>query len=153
MLNLIIDTDVAHDDMYAILILLHAHVRGELKIHAFTTVTGVLPTQKGYITLQRLIKTLQLEIPVFMGCDKFFKGKGHLFTEAEWWNTWKDRALGFGDALKLEQYKMTQKVSEDDAVNYLLKKVNEDTKYTLVCLGPLTNIARAIEKCVECCKK
>lgn len=134
--KIIIDTDPGIDDAVAILLALAA--KDELDVIGLTTVNGNVGVEQ---VTQNLFKILNVagrrDIPVYKGnfkplmrenehCEEFHgdDGLGN---------------LGFDETEGC--------VEKESATDYLIRKVREEKgQITLVPIGPLTNIAEAIQK-------
>lgn len=136
MKKIIIDCDPGIDDSLALLMALNS---SELEIVGITTVSGNVNAEKG---ARNALKVLELaninNIPVYVGEMTPLSRK---FINAE--DTHGQDGLGekgYGDDKK---YKL-----EYGAVDFILEQVkNGDT--TIVALGPLTNLAKALMKSPE----
>jgi inosine-uridine nucleoside N-ribohydrolase len=145
---LIIDTDVGHDDLFAIGMLLRQHVLGTIRIHAFTTVKGLTTSIAGYKILKRLLLFCGLhdQIQVLCGYDSAFdKHNAHLFTEAEWMTEQMKHKFEFvADDILLPPYVVgPTEEPNHNVVSTVLQWIAdaEDQTFQLLCLGPLSNIA------------
>jgi inosine-uridine nucleoside N-ribohydrolase/formylmethanofuran dehydrogenase subunit E len=126
--TVIIDTDCAIDDMRAISILLS---RPEITIEAITTCDGSLPPDEGAIKVKSLINEFnRSDIPV---------ARGDIQKEIN--PPWREfnRQINWGD----------EKINGEIDLNAVSlcedKLKNADESIILICLGPLTNIARLIK--------
>lgn len=136
MQKIIIDTDPGIDDAIAILLALSA--RKELEVLALTTVNGNVGLDK---VTKNAFKILEIagrnDIPVYKGSAEPLV-RVHEHCEAFHGDD------GLGNLQMAESQRMPE---EEDAVDYLTRKVREDKgNITLVPIGPLTNIAKAIQK-------
>jgi pyrimidine-specific ribonucleoside hydrolase len=129
---LIIDTDAGYDDLLAILYLLGD---SSLEIEAITVVSGLttnLPLA-GNVLRYVLEYTGRPGIPVYLGSADPWKG-GHR-CPAAWTNK-----IG-----RLEWPHPAQPVESGGAVDFLARKFAESAERQMLALGPLTNIAGALE--------
>lgn len=134
--KIIIDTDPGIDDAVAILLALAA--KDELDVVGFTTVNGNVGVEQVTKNLFQILDVAgRNEIPVYKGNAKpLMREKGH----CEEFHG--DDGLG---NLGLDEIK--GKVEEEAATDYLIRKVREEKgEITLVPIGPLTNIAEAVQK-------
>lgn len=145
MASLIIDTDVGHDDLFAIGMLLKQHVENKLRIHAFTTVKGLTTPVVGYQILKRLLSFCHLEdeIRVVCGYDSAFDQQhSHLFTDAAWMtDELRHKFEHVADDIVLPPF--VGEEPKHNVVSSVLQWIAdaEDQTYQLLCLGPLTNLA------------
>lgn len=134
--KIIIDTDPGIDDAVAILLALAA--KDELDVVGMTTVNGNVGVEQVTKNLFKILRIAERnDIPVYKGnakplmremdhCEEFHgdDGLGN---------------LGFEDTEVC--------VGNESATDYLIRKVKEEKgEITLVPIGPLTNIAEAIQK-------
>lgn len=136
MQKIIIDTDPGVDDAIAILLALSA--KEELEVLAITTVNGNVDVEK---TTQNAFKILKIagrdDIPVYKGNAKPLMRENDHCEEYH-----GDDGLG---NLNLEV--STREPEKETATDFLIRKVREEQgEITLVPIGPLTNIAEAVQK-------
>jgi inosine-uridine nucleoside N-ribohydrolase len=136
---MIIDTDVGFDDLLAILFLMAS---GQ-KIEAFTTVNGIADPQTGAATLLRMQELLAAPnpvanpIPVYIGLSD----QPNSFPE-EWRN--QASILNWGSP-------QTLKPQTTPAVEFLQGVFTQNQRAVqLLTIGPLTNIAAAIQPTPVC---
>lgn len=130
----IIDTDMGYDDVMAIAMLLAANVQ----IAGITTVNGLAHADRGAANMLRLLARVgRQDIPVAVGADMALTGD-HAFE-----TSWRDEA----DALLGITLPPTDLESvSSPASEYLVNTVNKcPGQAVLLCLGPLTNIALALQ--------
>lgn len=137
MQKIIIDTDPGIDDAIAILLALAA--KDEVDLLALTTVTGNVGLN---YTAPNACKILTLaertDIPVYRGCAETYENKGEADAGEVHGNDGLG-GIGFPDVEKQPE--------EEHAVDFLIRKARElKGELVLVPIGPLTNIARAVEK-------
>ena len=136
--KVIIDCDPGIDDALALLLALHAP---ELEILGITIVCGNVPTTQG---AENALKVLQfanrLDIPVYLGEAKPLQRD---YVDAM--DTHGSDGLG-------ETYlpNVTQTRPHKDAISFLAKTLSQQTKVSIIALGPLTNIARLLQKYPNC---
>ena len=130
----IIDTDTASDDAVAILMALEW---GDVEVEAVTIVSGNMPVEQGSINARYTIELCNKSTPVYIGCDKPLKKKRE---HADWYHG--------PDGMGGMNYPSPKNSSlEESAIDFLINSFrNAPGEITLVTLGPLTNIAVAIEK-------
>ena len=132
--EVIIDTDPGVDDALALLAALHSP---ELKIHGITVVAGNVKLPVGVRNALRLVAaSKRTDVPVAAGADKPLKRK--LVTAEN-----VHGADGLGGASIPDT---NMKPTEESAVNLIRRVVHSNAgKITIIALGPLTNIAQALD--------
>lgn len=127
--TVIIDTDCGFDDMRAITLLL---ARNEVEVKAIVTSDGTLSPPEGTKKVRSLLHEFERdEIPVAAGYElKGINPPFRHFAESISWGSLPDEDVTNQDAV--------------GCISDILESENE--KVTLLCLGPLTNIARTIMK-------
>lgn len=136
MKKIIIDTDPGIDDAIAILLALSA--KQELDVVALTTVNGNVTVDKNTKNACRILEIAgRCDIPVYRGSDKPLVRKVHSCEAVH-------GADGLGNINLPEPVKVPEK---EDAVAFLIRKAEEEKgELTLLPIGPLTNIAKAVQK-------
>ncbi|MBN2459820.1 nucleoside hydrolase [Candidatus Woesearchaeota archaeon] len=130
--DVIIDTDPGHDDAMALMLALKSQI---FKVHAITTVAGNSGIENTTRNVRFILKLLEREdIPVYSGAKKPLKRE--LVT-----------AVVHGKSgLEGIDPKNPAKLT-NNAVSKIISIVKENPgKITLITLGPLTNIAKAIKQ-------
>ena len=135
--NVIIDTDPGQDDAVAILLALASPE--EINLLGLTAVAGNVPlnlTVKNARTICELAK--MKNISIFKGCDKPLKR--NLVTAEH-----VHGKTGLDGIILPEP---TMPIKESHAVDFIIETIRENPRYaiTICALGPLTNIAMALEK-------
>lgn len=141
--KIIIDTDPGIDDALAVLLALAST---ELDILGITTVIGNISLETAFNNTRRLCALAgRAEIPVFKGCGQPLKRE---WVSAEWVHG-RD---GLGGVV-LPESKAEKKTQH--AVDFLLTELDKHLPQTitLAALGPLTNIAEALQKAPEIMQK
>jgi len=139
MKKIIIDTDPGHDDALAIMLAAKSEA---FDILAITTTMGNSSIENTTRNARYILNLLEREdIPVYSGCDKPLKRE-------------LIRAVVHGES-GLDGIDPTNDASlTGDAVERIVELIEKNSgEITLVTLGPLTNIALAIEKSPEIMKK
>lgn len=133
-LPLLIDTDMGLDDMRAIALMMDA---GHLKVHGVSTVFGSQEPRRGGRAMIRLLGGLgHRRIPVSPGAEEPLEGK---FEPPAWrpvCETATDNLYGNEGHVLLHE-------SAHQMISRLARR--EGKEIQLVCLGPLTNLALALE--------
>jgi purine nucleosidase len=133
MRNFLIDTDTASDDAVAIIMALAAP---DVRVLALTAVAGNVGLEQATSNALLTAEICGSDVPVFMGADRPL-GRAH--EHAHWFHG-KD---GLGD----RSYPAPKRAPErEPAVDAILRLTREAPGLTLVTLGPLTNIALALER-------
>jgi len=139
--RIIIDTDSGIDDIISIIVSLK-HEKS--KLEAITVVEGNVSLKQGLLNLCSLLDVASLrdkKIPIYPGCDKpiiqsFNREKP--YSSLSSFHNMNSYSLH-------ERHLITNHIQKEHAVLALIRMVNnEPNEYTIVCLGPLTNIALAI---------
>ena len=136
MQKLIIDTDPGIDDALALLLALAA--KDELDVTAITTVNGNVGVDQVTENVFRILDVAgRSDIPVYKGNGKPLMRENDNCEEFH-----GDDGLG-----NLGFKEVPGTVKEESAVDFLIRKVREEKgEITLVPIGPLTNIAQAVQK-------
>jgi purine nucleosidase len=134
MRRFLIDTDTASDDAVAILMALRTP---DIQVDAITTVSGNVPVQMGARNAGTTVELCGKDTPVYIGCDRplvrepiyayFFHGPD-----------------GMGGMNYPPPARGPEKEHAVDALIRLIRA--RPGEYTLVTLGPLTNIAMALRQ-------
>lgn len=136
MQKIIIDTDPGIDDALAILLALSA--KDELEVLGLTTVNGNVGVEQVTKNAFKILKIAGREdVPVYQGNGK------PLMRETDHCEVFHgDDGLGNLDMEESERIP-----EKESAVDFLVRKVREEKgEITLVPIGPLTNIADAVQR-------
>ena len=150
----IIDADTGSDDAVAILMALRD---SRVDVLGVTVVSGNVPLKQGIINTLSTAELCDVDVKVFAGADKpLTREYLEIYTLDEFQKhvqTLSSDSVtaqcvhgvdGMGDIGVEPQNKNYE---EQDAVDYLIESFNKNpNEITLVTLGPLTNIAKAIQK-------
>ena len=150
----IIDADTGSDDAVAILMALRDP---KVDVLGVTVVSGNVPLKQGIINTLSTAELCDVDVKVFAGADKpLTREYLEIYTLDEFQKhvqTLSSDSVtaqcvhgvdGMGDIGVEPQNKNYE---EQDAVDYLIESFNKNpNEITLVTLGPLTNIAKAIQK-------
>jgi len=129
----LIDTDTASDDAVALLMALRWP---GVEVAAITIVSGNMPLERG---ARNALYTAQLcgaEVPVYLGATKPLQRDNY---HAEWFHG--DDGMG-----NMHYPPPVRRPEAKHAVDAILDTVREHPGLTLVTLGPLTNIALAVQR-------
>ena len=141
--KIIIDCDPGHDDAMAIIMALAN--RDKINILGITTVVGNQTIEK---VTQNAINIISFfnhqDIPVYMGEETPLKITARL--------AGKFHGESGMDGPVFQKYKY--QLSKENAINWLKKTLlNSTTKIIILAIGPLTNIAKLINKYPKCKEK
>lgn len=129
MTRMIIDCDPGHDDAVA-LVLAHRHA----EVLGITTVSGNAPLSATTANALMVTALLDVDTPVHAGAARPLLGEPRHAQIVH-------GASGLGGVEPIEH---RRKVASDNAVEFLLDTPSQDV--WIVALGPLTNLALAIER-------
>ena len=133
---MIIDTDTASDDAVALLMALRWP---DVDVKAITTVAGNVPLEQGTRNALYTVELCGSDVPVYKGAVRPLSRE---LVVAEYFHG-KD---GLGD----QGYPPpTRAPAEGDAVDVLVDTIRQHPGLLLVTLGPLTNVALAIERAAD----
>ena len=136
----IIDTDPGIDDAIAILMA----YRNNLDLIGFTMASGNIPLEKSINNLKIIQDFMQSNIPIYVG-----KNKNACNSETAEFAHGKD-GLGYA-VFPPNVTRRVEKISAEDFMIKASKKYGNNL--TIICLGPLTNLANAIKKDPTLCKR
>ena len=133
--KIIIDTDPGIDDAMAILF---AHLAPEIDLIGLTTIFGNVSVEQATINALRLVDRMRVQIPVAQGHTQPLEKVRRDFPD---FVHGKD---GFGD-IGLEP--PGSNPHSQSAVDFLIDQImSQPGKVTVVAIGPLTNLALAVQK-------
>ncbi len=129
----LIDTDTASDDAVALIMALRSP---QVEVLAITTVAGNVDVHQASRNALYTAELCDSRVPVFMGAEKPLK-RAHM--GAEWFHG-RD---GLGD----HGYAPPKRtVEKQDAIDAIIETIESHPGLVMVTLGPLTNIALALQK-------
>ncbi len=135
----IFDVDTGIDDALAIA---YALSSPELELLGFTTCFGNVPVQEATRNTLAILELVEKDVPVYEGASQTFK-RG---MKPQWARLVHGKD-GLGNVLKAEPLKRAASGSAED---FMIKQVKErPNEITIIAVGPLTNVARAINKAPE----
>lgn len=141
MRRFLIDTDTASDDAVAILMALRSP---DIQVDAITMVSGNVPVEMGARNAGYVVEICGKETPVYVGCSR------PLVREASF-------AYFFHgpDGMGGMNYPAPKRAPEKEhAVDALIRLIRAHPgEYTLVTLGPLTNIGMALRRAPDIAEK
>lgn len=154
MVDIILDVDSVGDDILAII---YAALNKEINVLGITTVNGACGSIEQAVKVAlNIVKLTGKDIPVYKGEAEAIKikkpnvnGDPVNFDEELRWKL-KDRLNGFNAPEK----EPTNQVETISAIDFIVNSFNErPNEITLVTTGPMTNIARALEKDASIAKR
>ncbi|MCX0402669.1 nucleoside hydrolase [Clostridium perfringens] len=132
--KVIIDCDPGIDDALAIILALKSK---EIEIVGITTVSGNVESLQGAKNALKVLKLLgRLDIPVYLGEGKPVKRE--LVTAQD-----THGEDGLGETF-LEE--VSSEYIRENGVDFILNTLKNQENVSIIALGPLTNLCRAIEK-------
>ena len=137
MRKIIIDCDPGIDDALALMLALSSP---ELNILGITTVSGNVPAQVGADNALKVLKQMnRLDIPVYCGAEIPLKKD---YVDA--------RDTHGEDGLGETNYPKADGVSwKGGAVDFIIETLQKETGVSIIAIGPMTNLALALQKCPE----
>lgn len=132
--KIIIDCDPGIDDTLALMLALSSP---ELDVIGITVVCGNVPTEIGVKNALKVLKFMnRLDIPVYYGEEKPLKRDYISAQDTHGMD-------GLGESGYPE---VTETEVQKDAVSYLINTLRTQKNVSIIAVGPLTNIAKALEK-------
>jgi pyrimidine-specific ribonucleoside hydrolase len=129
--HIIIDTDAAADDLRAICLLLASD---EVEVLAVTTCDGILDPENGLIKVRALLKSF--------GHEGIPTGSGEISPDASRSNPPPWRA--FNQNLNWGDENLIETSGRKNASDLIISSIeSEEECVTVICLGPMTNLADA----------
>jgi purine nucleosidase len=129
--RILIDTDTASDDAVALIM---AVVSPEVAIEAITVVAGNVPVEQGTSNALYVVELCRASVPVFEGAAAPLMRP---LEPADWFHG----ADGLGD----HGYRpRALHVAPGDAVDAIIRTVENNPGIEIITLGPLTNLALAL---------
>ena len=132
--KVIVDCDPGIDDALAIILALKSK---EIEVVGITTVSGNVESLQGAKNALKVLKLLgRLDIPVYLGESKPIKRE--LVTAQD-----THGEDGLGETF-LEE--VSSEYIRENGVDFILNTLKNHENVSIIALGPLTNLCRAIEK-------
>lgn len=123
----------------------------DISLELITTVAGNTPADVGYCVAQDLVQRLQLNIPVLKGAEKA------LLEPTEPWRKLLDKSvhqLNLSHLWQGVRRPPRQVAPNKHAIEAMGELIyNNPSEITLVAIGPLTNVARAMQRYPQLAKK
>ena len=129
----LIDTDTASDDAVALIMALRSP---SIEVKAITTVAGNVPVEQATRNALFTVELCGAEVPVFSGAAKPLERE---LQTADWYHG--DDGLGDHGYAPSERC-----AASGDAVDALIATVQANPGIEVITLGPLTNLALALER-------
>lgn len=142
--KVIIDCDPGVDDAFA---LAYALMQKDIKILGITTVNGNMPLEKTSRNALIIRDLFESSVPVYAGEKNPLSGSIPLSSAENCHGEDGLSDIGLKPSVK--------RVEKEKAVDFILDtlKVEEPQTVDIICLGPLTNIAAAVNYDPECMKR
>ncbi|PAV83629.1 hypothetical protein WR25_21660 [Diploscapter pachys] len=147
--KVIIDTDGIVDDARAVTLALQ---HPDIQVVAITTVHGGPTVEQATINVKRVVKANNgLDVPVYKGANDSLVGRHSIVID--------DKLFGYDglgavhDTRPKPEFKYANGDSDEHAVDAILRLTKEISDLTIICIGPLTNIALALKKDPEFAKR
>ena len=132
----LIDTDTASDDAVALLM---AFRHPDIEVELVTVVAGNVPVDQGVQNALYVAELCQVDVPVYRGATAPL---ARPYQHAEWFHG----ADGMGD----QNYPLPKREPEQgDAITAMIETIQQNPGITVVTLGPLTNLALALQRAPE----
>jgi purine nucleosidase len=138
--HFLIDTDTASDDAVALIMALR---HPEVEVVGITTVAGNVVVQQASRNALYTAELCGASVPVFMGAEKPLE-------RAHWSADWFHGRDGLGDHGYPAPRRGPEKMGATEAI---IDLIEAHPGIVMVTLGPLTNVALALEKRPEIAKK
>jgi inosine-uridine nucleoside N-ribohydrolase len=134
--NVIIDVDVGSDDAWACLMLLKFEKKYNIKVQAITCVHGNTTVTNVAKNLIRVLRTIdRLDVPIYLGAEQ--KLIPPSLPPCEQWHG----CNGFCDHQFDDDIELKGVVRKEHAVNAMRQILMDHKNVSLICIGPLTNLA------------
>ncbi|MGL5962108.1 MAG: nucleoside hydrolase [Cetobacterium sp.] len=135
MKKVIIDCDPGIDDSLALILALKSP---ELDVIGLTICAGNVPVELGGVNAYRVLNLLnRTDIPIYLGDNKPMRRE--LVTAQD-----THGEDGLGEVLP--ETEIPESAIKEGAVEYLLKTLKNSKDISIIALGPLTNLAKAVER-------
>lgn len=131
----LIDTDTASDDAVALVMALRSP---KVEVKAISTVAGNVPVDQATRNALFTVELCGADVPVFGGAAKPLERELHTAT-------WFHGQDGLGD----HGYLPRRTAASGNAVDVIVDAVRSTPGIEIITLGPLTNLALALERCPE----
>ncbi|MGL5702303.1 MAG: nucleoside hydrolase, partial [Cetobacterium sp.] len=142
MKKVIIDCDPGIDDSLALILALKSP---ELDVIGITICAGNVPVELGGVNAYKVLKLMNREdIPIYLGDNKLLKRE--LVTAQD-----THGEDGLGEVLP--EIKIPEEAIKLGAVDYLIQTLKNSEDVSIIALGPLTNLAKAVEREKDILKK
>lgn len=154
-----VDTDCGFDDLFGLSLLQDYSTDSTSKIAYISTVNGMTDPSTGAGVMNKILHLSEYSLDIACGVDSL-SGQKHSINEADWGLDYKISFSHFVQqhlqtnqdtsirTLNSEQSECGKYSSLDDLI-LRISDLDEGVKVTLLCLGPLTNIAHVIKKYPE----
>lgn len=136
----VIDTDTASDDAVALIMALR---HADVQVVAITTVAGNVPVMQAGRNALYTVELSGSDVPVFIGAEKPLRREHR---SADWFHG-RDGLGECGYATK------TRRAETKCAMEAMIEAIEANPGLVMVTLGPLTNVAMAVQQRPEIAKK
>mmetsp|Transcript_20513 Transcript_20513/g.35262 ORF Transcript_20513/g.35262 Transcript_20513/m.35262 type:complete len:326 (-) Transcript_20513:371-1348(-) len=145
--RVVIDTDGGFDDIYAVCLLCASK---SVDVVGVTTVNGIMPCARSAETFTNLFNHLALPIPVCMGAEEPLPhtqlDRQPNVLDEPWVKDYQNACTAACKSLQLPFVPPPHPTTQSLAAEFLMSLFRSHPhEITLLCLGPLTNIATCIE--------
>ncbi len=138
MIRMILDVDTGIDDAIA---LSYALCHPDIDLLGITTTYGNVVIDTAVENTLAIVDLFERTVPVYRGSSHPLTKDNYVLNSAAY------RVHGYNGIGNVPLKPRVSREQETDAVDFLLESAREYGKdLTLVCVGPLTNLARAIQK-------
>ena len=135
MKKVIIDCDPGIDDSLALILALKSP---ELDVVGITICAGNVPVELGGVNAYKVLKLMdRVDIPIYLGDNKPLKRE--LVTAQD-----THGEDGLGEVLPMIE--IPEGVIQLGAVDYLIQTLKNSDDVSIIALGPMTNLAKAVER-------
>ncbi|MGL5126589.1 MAG: nucleoside hydrolase, partial [Fusobacteriaceae bacterium] len=140
--KVIIDCDPGIDDSLALILALQSK---ELDVLGITICPGNVPVELGSVNAYRVLKLMnRKDIPIYLGDN--YPIKRSLVTAQD-----THGMDGLGEVL--EEALIPEGFIKEGAVEFILQTLNKESDVSIIALGPLSNLAKAVLKEKDILKK
>jgi inosine-uridine nucleoside N-ribohydrolase len=134
--NVILDVDVGTDDAWAVLMLLKFEKKFNIKVQAITCVHGNTDVKNVAKNLIRVLNTIdRLDVPIYLGADEMLIPP--TFSKSDQFHG----DNGFCNYQFDDEVDINDIVGEEHAVVAMKQILMEHKNTSVICIGPLTNLA------------
>ena len=149
-----VDTDCGFDDLCAVSLLQDYSTMSTFKVAYISTVNGMTDPVIGAGVMYKILQLSGHGLDIACGVDSHF-GQKHSISDTDWGSEYRTSFLRFveqhlhynqGCLVHSLNSEECGKHSKIDDMILRISELDESVRLTLLCLGPLTNIAYVIKK-------